>query len=202
MKPDFESAKQYVMDRLAGELSPYLLYHSLYHTRDDVLPAAIRLGQASALDEEAARALATAALFHDTGFLLAYEDHETYSIAIAHDMLPGFGYADGQIDLIAELIGATRMPQRPHGLLQELICDADLDLLGRDDFMRLNRALLTEVRHFTAPALTEEAWLRGQTRFLEEHHFFTPAATALRANGKALNLNLMRASLVALNGHS
>lgn len=201
MKPDFEQAKRYVIHRLSRDLSPHLTYHSLQHTRDDVLPAAARLGRAVGLGDEEFLVVITAALFHDTGFLLTYEDHERESIAIAHDVLPGFGYSHSQIERIAELIAATQMPQRPHGLLQELLCDADLDLLGREDFRRLNTALLGEVRHYTSPTLTEQTWLRGQTRFLEEHEFFTPAARTLRASGKARNLALMRAALASLNGH-
>lgn len=201
MKPDFEQAKRYVVDRLSHDLSPHLTYHSLQHTRDDVLPAAARLGRAVGLGDEEFLIVITAALFHDTGFLRTYEAHERESMAIARDILPGFGYSTGQVDRVTDLIAATQMPQRPHGLLQELLCDADLDLLGRDDFPRLNRALLQEVRHFTAPALTEQTWLRGQTRFLEEHEFFTPAARTLRAPGKARNLAYMRAALASLNGH-
>jgi uncharacterized protein len=201
MKPDYERAKQTVLAWLSRELSPHLTYHSLQHTRDDVLPAAERLGRATGIDSQSYLALTTAALFHDTGFLFTYQDHETQSIAIAGDVLPQFGYTPEQIALIADLIAATRMPQRPHGLLQELLCDADLDLLGRDDFMRLNRALYVEVRHYSSKLISEATWLGEQTRFLEDHHFFTTAANELRAEGKAHNLILMRAALASLNGH-
>ncbi len=200
MKPDFELAKQYVSGRLARELSPHLTYHSLRHTLDDVLPAAQRLGEASAPDDSQMLLLTTAALFHDTGFLLSYQAHEDQSIRLARAALPDFGYAAEQIDAIADLIGATRMPQRPCGQLQELLCDADLDLLGREDFMPLNRALLAELRHYSARPIPENVWLHEQTRFLEEHHFFSPAALALRSAGEARNLTLMRAAVAALNG--
>jgi uncharacterized protein len=200
MKPNFEQAKHYVFERLARELSPDLTYHSLQHTRDDVLPAAIRLGRASAVSPEDCLVLTTAALFHDTGFLLAYDEHEQRSINVARAALPGFGYSADQIQTIAELIAATKMPQRPNGKLQQLLCDADLDLLGRDDFMRLNRVLLDEVRRYSVEPITEEAWLRDQTRFLENHKFFTPAAVKLRGAGQAHNLSLMRAALASLNG--
>jgi len=202
MKPDFEKAKHYVSGRLARELSPHLTYHSLRHTFEDVLPAAQRLGEASALEDGQMLLLTTAALFHDTGFLLAYQAHEDQSILLARAALPDFGYTDEQIEAIASLIGATRMPQRPCGLLQELLCDADLDLLGREDFIPLNRALLAELRHFAARPIAEDAWLREQTLFLEEHHFFSPAALALRAAGKARNLALMRAAVASFNGAS
>lgn len=199
-KPNFLRAEQYVLGRLARELSPHLSYHSLYHTRDDVLPAAVRLGRASDLNEEEYQALTTAALFHDTGFVVAYQNHEVHSIAIARAALPDFGYSPAQIDRVAELIAATRMPQRPSDRLQELMCDADLDLLGRDDFMRLNQALLAEVRHYSPRPLPDETWMRDQLRFIEDHHFFSPAAQAFRAKGEERNRALMRAALTSVNG--
>lgn len=200
MKPDFEQAKLYALGRLATELSPRLIYHSLQHTRDDVLPAAVRLGRASAINDEDFLLLTTAALFHDTGFLLSYENHEDFSILVAREVLPGFGYTPEQVENISRLIGATQMPQRPTCFLQELLCDADLDLLGREDFMRLNRVLLQEMREFQPGFITEDAWLRSQMLFLENHHFFSTAARQYHAAGKARNLALMRASLASLNG--
>jgi uncharacterized protein len=202
MKPDFRGAKQYVISRLTRELSPHLTYHSLYHTRDDVLPAASRLGRASGLEEEECLLLTTAALFHDTGFIDAYEEHEAGSIAIARAALPDFGYSPAQIERVAELIAATKMPQRPTDRLQELLCDADLDLLGRKDFLRLNHKLLCEVRYFSPRPVSDETWMRDQTRFIEEHHYFSAAAQALRAAGQAKNQSLMRAALASLNGHN
>lgn len=189
-----------MVGRLSRELSPHLTYHSLYHTRDDVLPAAARLGRASGLNEEEYLTLTTAALFHDTGFIDTYEEHEAGSIAIARAALPDFDYSPTQIDRIAELIAATKMPQRPTDRLQELLCDADLDLLGRDDFMRLNRALLKEVRHYSPRPVPDDTWMRDQLRFIEEHHFFSPAARALRATGESHNRALMRAALASTNG--
>lgn len=200
MKPDFAAAKHYVSGLLARELSPHLTYHSMRHTLDDVLPAAQRLGEASALDDDQLLLLTTAALFHDTGFLLSYQAHEDHSIRLARTALPAFGYTPEQIEAVADLIGATRMPQRPAGLLQELLCDADLDLLGREDFLPLNRALQDELRHYSARPIPEKEWLHEQTRFLEEHHFFSPAALALRTAGKARNLALMRAAVASVNG--
>lgn len=38
-QPDFEQAVQYALGRLERELSLKLCYHSLEHTRDDVVPA-------------------------------------------------------------------------------------------------------------------------------------------------------------------
>lgn len=200
MNPDFDQAKQYVLGRLTRELSPHLTYHSLIHTRDDVLPAAERLGRAAGLSDEEQLLLRTAALFHDTGFLIDYRNHEHHSAGLAREKLPGFGYSPEQIEIICGIIGATRMPQSPNGLLQELMCDADLDLLGRRDFMRLNRELLKEVSHFAGKPIRDDQWLRDQARFLREHQFFTTAARSLRAEGKDHNATKIASALASLNG--
>ena len=139
MNADYERAKAYALGRLASELSPKLTYHSLRHTRDDVLPAAVRLAQAADVNGEALLCLTTAALFHDIGFLCNYDEHERGSIAIARAALPHCGYTPEQIETIAGLIAATKMPQRPQTPLEQLLWDADLDLLGSDDFWELNR---------------------------------------------------------------
>lgn len=200
MEPDFEGAKCHVREWLTRDLSPKLTYHSLQHTFDDVLPASERLAQETGLAEEPRLLLATAAVFHDTGFLNVYDEHEREGIRIARDLLPGFGYSADQIDTIAGLIAATQMPQRPQTPLEQLLCDADLDVLGRDDFWALNRKLLAELRCRSGQAIPEEEWLRGQTRFLEEHVYFSSAARAARDEGKGRNVILMRQALRSLNG--
>jgi uncharacterized protein len=200
MSADYEQAKAYALGRLAGELSPYLTYHSLRHTRDDVLPAALRLARAGGVNGDTLLCLATAALFHDIGFLVAYDDHEAHGIAVARAALPGFGYSAGQLELIAGLIAATRMPQQPTSPLAEILCDADLDVLGRKDFCDVNRLLLVETQHYRQIDIAEAEWLDGQARFLEEHHFFTATAHRLRDEGKAHNLARMRHGLAKLNG--
>ena len=84
-------------------------------------------------------------------------------------VLPGFDYSAEQLATIVELIAATKMPQRPTSPLAELLCDADLDVLGREDFWPINRQLLDETQHYQGRCIDEAEWLEGQTRFLAEH---------------------------------
>ena len=39
-----------------------------------------------------------------------------------------------------ELREATKIPQTPLTKLEEIICDADLDYLGREDFFEISRS--------------------------------------------------------------
>lgn len=191
----FEAARAHISARLRSELSPDLVYHCDRHTLEDVLPASERLGRLANLDDHSLFLLMTAALLHDTGFLKQYLDHESCSIAISRDTLPACGYEPQDIEAVVTIIGATRMPQRPQTELQRLMCDSDLDLLGREDFWELNRQLLEETRRFAAHPLSDEAWFASQIRFLEDHRFFTPEARALRDEGKQKNIARMRSAL-------
>jgi len=204
MRADFTRARDYALERLASELSPHLTYHSLHHTRDDVLPACLRLAKANNASDEDTLCLVTAAAYHDTGFLYSYAEHEAHGIALARAVLPGFGYSATQIDTIAILIAATKMPQRPTTPLAELLCDADLDVLGRDDFWELNRKLLTETgRYGRNGAVSEAQWLDEQVRFLQNHVYFSAAARRLRDDGKAHNVaRLQRAMAASDSGES
>lgn len=195
-RPDFERAKQYVFSRLENGLASDLYYHNLQHTRDDVLPAATRLAAMEGVGGEDLLLLRTAALYHDTGFLEQYLEHEAISARIASETLPCFGYNPAQIQGVARIILATRLLQTPETLLHALICDADLDLLGREDFLTLNHKLRLELSAYSQPT-TDRTWYTNQLRFLEEHAYFTAAAKSLREAGKQKNIEALKELLIA-----
>lgn len=187
---DFERAKRYALQRLSNELPHNLYYHSLKHTRDDVVPAAERLAEMAGLGNHEALLLMTAAWFHDVGFTEQRDAHETLSIGVAREVLPEFGYSDDDVAHISEIILATRLPQTPQDFLGELMADADLDSIGRDDFLETSHALLDELRAYGSE-LSRLDWYRGQKKFLTTHEYFTEVAHELRDDGKARNIALL-----------
>ena len=131
---DFAGARDYIIARMKKELSPLLTYHTVDHTLD-MHRSAIRLMEMERFEDEHERVLIeTAAIYHDAGMMISYNDHETQSVLIAGEMLPAFGYSREDIDEVAGLILVTRLPQMPTTLPERILCDADLDSLGRDDF--------------------------------------------------------------------
>jgi predicted metal-dependent HD superfamily phosphohydrolase len=50
------------------------------------------------------------------------------------------------IEKVKACILATEMPQKPVGLLQEIICDADLFHLGTEDFSDRSKLVRKEIR--------------------------------------------------------
>lgn len=189
MTVDYEAAKTYALSRLERDVAPRFCYHDITHTRDDVLPAAERLGEMCGLKSADMLLLKTAALFHDIGFVERAHAHEKIGAEIAADHLPRLGYAPAQVAAIQGMIRATAMPQAPRTLLEQILCDADLDVLGRADFLSRNLLLYAEL-HFASGDKTLTAWFAEQRRFVAEHSYHTPAAHALRDDGKQSNLSL------------
>ncbi len=196
-EPDWEGAYQYVIERLLHELPSDLYYHGVHHTREDVLPAATQLGLLTGLDTEQLLLLRTAALYHDTGFLVQYRDNEGLAVILAGQTLPRFGYAPEQIAAIQAMIWATRMPQQPENLLQALMCDADMDSLGRADYLAVSQNLRRELRARGVHVPLKD-WLIQQIEFLSQHTYFTAAARSLREAGKLQNLDQLRRLLADL----
>lgn len=190
-QPDFERAKRYALERLERELSPVLVYHCLAHTQDDVLPAARRLALMTGISQDEMGLLETGAAYHDIGFLVNREGHEKAGADIAAQVLPDFGFTPTQITSIQGIIMATRLPQSPRTLLEEILADSDLDVLGREDFWFWNQALRAELAASDTP-FSDEGWYSSQLKFLQSHRYFTAAARTLRAEGKQKNIEAMK----------
>lgn len=188
---DYRAAKSYILSRLRTELSEQLLYHGLSHTLD-VLQAAKSLCESEGVRGHSATLVKTAALFHDAGFVHnKHAGHEYEGCLIARAALPGFGYTSADIETICGMIMATKIPQSPTNLLEQIICDADLDYLGRPDFYQIGTALFQEL---TAYGLLhgEQAWNRLQVSFLTAHHFHTHTNKTQREPVKQQYLHALR----------
>jgi len=183
---NFEGVKKYVVERLRNELNPDLCYHSLEHTMD-VLQAAERLAALENINGLDLILLKTGALFHDVGFVEVYEGHEKVSVRLAREVLPGFGYSEQDIHVIEGLIRCTEVPQHPTTHLQQIMADADLDYLGRDDIFLTSQKLQYEWKKFGFVSSLRE-WHEKQLAFLKSHRYFTKAATRLREKGKSENI--------------
>ena len=188
---DFNAASTYIIQRLRRELNPSLSYHCVEHTLD-VLNAATRLADLENLEPRAKTLVETAALYHDAGMMIQYDNHETMSVILAKQTLPEFGYPEHAIDEIAGLIMVTKLPQKASNHLEQVICDADLDYLGRDDFYIHSFKLQLEWKVNGIMDTTLDEWFRIQIRFLSEHSYFTKSAIGLRNETKLKHLEAIR----------
>lgn len=160
------------------KLAPELTYHNIAHTAD-VMHQCERIGHDEHVGRRELYLLKVAALYHDTGFLHIYTGHEQKSCQIFLEDTRMFHFADEEKEIITGIIMATRVPQKPHTLLQRIICDADLDYLGREDFHKISSELKKEFFHYGI-IHSEKQWHDMQESFLGGHHYHTQSSQQLR----------------------
>jgi len=187
----FERAKKHILGKLKNELRPEFTYHCFDHTID-VCNAAKTIGTSEGISRYDMKLLLTAALFHDSGFTEGgSNDHEEKSCRIANQFLPGFNYEIDDLEKIKGMIMATKLPQSPQNRLEEIICDADLDYLGRDDFFAISDRLYEE---FLSEGKVQnyDDWNQKQIAFFKGHNFFTNSSIAVRSAVKEQNLSIIK----------
>ncbi len=178
----FMDLQELILDKLEKELPKSLFYHNVKHTVDVVTQAEL-IGFGEGVSDEELLLLKTAALFHDAGHTISYDDHEFNSTTIAREILPNYYYTQPQIDLICELIMATKLPPNPQNKLEEIICDADLDYLGRSDMIPVSNTLFMELKEQNKIGSLND-WNKLQIKFISGHQYFTYTARNLREVNK------------------
>jgi len=189
--PDlFTSIKQPILLRLEKELDPRLGYHNLSHTIDVVKQAEQIAKNEGVNDKHDLLLLKTAAAYHDSGFLFVYKGHEEKSCEIASEDLKNV-FSESDIKKICGMIMATKIPQSPNTLLEQIICDADLDYLGRKDFEPISSNLYKEF--LTFKIIPEDCiWDHIQISFFKSHHYFTKTAIEKRNDIKLKHLAILK----------
>ena len=166
-----EAAIKHILKRLENELPSNLIYHAIDHTRY-VMDVAKVIGQEEGIGEHDMALLLTAAAYHDVGFTKGYSGHEEVGCTIAEQELKQFEYSEEDILIIQNMILATKVPQVAHTHLEKILCDADLEYLGGEDYERISRGLFEEL-NLNGFSLDEDQWLDLQINFLQEHHYWT-----------------------------
>ena len=195
---EHKQAIAYAFRRLQSELSPKLTYHNYWHTKEDVVPGCRRIADLMGVEEKERALLTVSAAYHDIGFVKSNQDHELIGAKIASQVLPGFGFSEREIALVSRMILATRLPQSPQNLLEEILADADLDILGRRDFLARNVWLWQELVN-CGHEIDLKQWYKAQLLFLEKHTYFTSAAKQLRDTGKQKNIAALKEKVQTLD---
>ena len=182
MNIDFENLRRKILELLNTSLPGNVYYHSAEHTAD-VIEAAERIAMQEQVNGPDLVTLKVAALFHDTGYTVDYLNHERHSCNIARRELMALNVNTEDINRVSGIIMATEMPQKPGDVLAEILCDADLDYLGRDDFFKISHNLFRELQAY-GRVQDEKEWNRMQLVFLSTHNYFTKSSKQLRQAGK------------------
>lgn len=176
-----------------SKLSDRLTYHVVSHTLD-VLNVCNNFIKRNKIETRKAKILRLGALFHDIGFTVSNSDHERLGSEIAQEMMSKYGFGQAEIDTVKGLILATKIPQSPKTNLEKIICDADLDYLGRSDFPEISERLFEELKLFGVVS-TREQWNQLQVKFLEAHTYHTEFAKKHRQPKKEARIEMLKNGL-------
>lgn len=189
----FMDIQERLLDRLEQQLPKNLYYHSVKHTIDVVTEVEL-IGWAEGLTEEEVLLLKLAALFHDSGHTISYQNHEFYGAEMAREILSEYNYSVDQIETVCRLIMATKFPPAPTDRLEEVICDSDLDYLGRSDFIPVSNTLFQEMKE-REMIDTFDNWNQLQLNFIKKHQYYTHTARSLREVNKQSQIDRLLALL-------
>lgn len=195
---DFYHMRMDIVNRLKALLPDELVYHDIAHTLN-VEKAAIRLARLEGLEENDIQILRTAVLYHDAGFVVEYHHNEPFGIRMAENTLPKFGYSPDQIKRVTEIIASTASKVKPSSLLEQIMCDADHDYLGRADYFTVAKKLRIELENY-GQKMTEKEWIEFQLNYLENiHRFYTVTAKNIRLQAKKAHIQELKNQLQELN---
>lgn len=174
----FAEINKLVCKKLQG-LSQHLTYHDMAHTLDVVYHSERIAKEEGIENENDIFLIKVAALYHDTGFLNVYSKHEQESCEIFLRDAKNFHFTKAEKEFVNRLIMATQLPQEPSNIFEMVICDADLDYLGRPDFFSIGDALRREFLHYGIVS-SNEAWEKLQIKFLTAHQYHTQTSQRVR----------------------
>lgn len=179
----------YVRGLYAQNQGPALLYHNLEHT-ETVVQRTYKIAANYSFTEREIFILVAAAWFHDTGHLFgAPEYHEERGVSIMTDYLTTKKVEKKIIDAVAGCILATKLPQAPKNLLEEIVCDADTSNLGTKDFLYTDSQLKKEYE--LRNIIPGEGWDKSTLGLLLQHRYFTPYCQGLLNKGKQENIEMV-----------
>ena len=162
---------------LINHLPKEYTYHTIHHIRD-VVEQSERIAKKEKINKEDIADLKLAAWLHDVGYIWEPNRHEARGSEYATTILNAMDFPAQKINRITGMIMATKIPQSPKNILDQIICDADLDYLGREGYEENSLLLLQELR--LKKEISALDWLKIQDQFLTKHTYFTKTSNTTR----------------------
>lgn len=185
-----DRAKIYCISILEKSRCHKLPFHNEKHTLQ-VYENVVRIGAYEKLDFEELEPVLLAALFHDLGNVTTFLGHENLGIDKAKDFLCSEEYPKLKMDTVIKCIRATRMPQQPKSIYENIICDADLYHLGTNEFLEKNMLLRKEWSDYLSMDYSDEIWNTLNIQFLQQHKFHTNFGIEILEPIKKENIELL-----------
>jgi len=191
METELVSKSKAFAENLLNNLPQVYFYHNQEHTKG-VVEAAEKIGKNSGLSDDEMETLMIAAWLHDTGYIKGCNGHEKNSADEAVKLLTQWGASEKKILAVKNAIGATRMPQNPKTLIEEVLCDADLAHLSDENFLQHGEMLRKEWGITQNKKFTDDEWLENNLSFLKKHQYFTPFGRSVLQEKKKKNIKKVK----------
>jgi uncharacterized protein len=189
--PRLKIVEQYIRELFRDELPDGIKYHDANHTlhpTKGVVAAANCIAISEKISDLDRELIIAAAYFHDSGFIREYGKNEPIASRMAGRILKLIGYKPNEIEKIQKMILATDLVVEPKTHVEKILCDADLDHFGRDDFFKLD-AKLREGRRIRGLDVSDDAkWYKGTLAVITNHQYYTESQKKLREKEKQKNI--------------
>ncbi|MFZ0483757.1 MAG: HD domain-containing protein [Desulfobacterales bacterium] len=189
--PRLKIVDLYIRELFKDELPEGIKYHDANHTlhpTKGVVASANRIAISENISERDRELLITAAYFHDTGFIREYEKNEPIAARMAGRILKLIGYKPNEVVKVQNMILATDLDRGPKTHIEKILCDADLDHLGREDFFKFDGKLREGWGSRGIDVGDEAKWYKGTLEFVKNHQYYTESQKKLREKGKQKNI--------------
>ncbi|MGA7144629.1 MAG: HD domain-containing protein [Desulfobacterales bacterium] len=189
--PRLKIVDRYIRGLLRDELPEGLKYHIADHTlhpTKGVVASANRIAISENISEHDRELLITAAYFHDTGYIREYEKNEPIAARMAGRILKLIGYKPNEVVRVQNMILSTDLESEPESHVEKILCDADLDHFGREDFFKLDARLREEWCAIGIDVSDEVKWYKGTLEIIKKHQYYTESQKKLRKKGKQKNI--------------
>jgi predicted metal-dependent HD superfamily phosphohydrolase len=193
-----KQAAEHVTSMLNEKLPANYFYHNLIHTQN-VVEAVKEMADAMRLPDHGKKILIVAAWFHDIGYIQQESDHETIAADVAAAFLKEREADEDDIRQVKDCILATRYPQNPSSLLEQIICDADMLHLGKKGYYERAILIREEWALTKGESFSDRQWYELNMQFLNDHRFHTAYCNDSYSKRKNKNLMLMSALLDELD---
>jgi predicted metal-dependent HD superfamily phosphohydrolase len=199
--PRLKIVEQYIRELFKDELPAGIKYHDAEHTLHPtrgVVAVANRIALDEDITDHDRELLIAAAYFHDTGYIREYDKNEPIAARMAGRILKLIGYKPAEIKKVQKMILATDLARKPQNLVEKILCDADLDHLGREDFFKRD-GKLRKGRGARGIDVSDEAkWYKGTLNLITNHQYHTASQRALREEKKQQNIKQLQKKLAAI----
>lgn len=178
-----------------------LHYHNLRHTKKVVSSAKLIMSIYQLSDREVF-VIVVSCWFHDIGQYEALVNHELASASRAEAILKNNDVDEAAIQMIKNCIMATKLPQAPHNLAEQIVCDADLFHLGTEDFLKQSVLLKQECEELHKVQIKERDWWNATISLMENHYYHTSYCRDMLNTRKHYNLENLKQMVESQNAHS